>query len=58
MMVIILNTLTLSLTIDLFQVMVFTSQNLATEFVLNTLQGALEYFVTSKSGGLTFPDRY
>ena len=25
---------------------------------LNTLQGALEYFVTSKSGGLTFPDRY
>jgi hypothetical protein len=58
MMVIILNTLTLSLTIDLFQVMVFTSHNLATEFVLNTLQGALEYFVTSKSGGLTFPDRY
>jgi hypothetical protein len=58
MMVIILNTLTLSLPIDLFQVMVFTSQNLATEFVLNTLQGALEYFVTSKSGGLTFPDRY
>lgn len=25
---------------------------------LNTLQGALEYFVTSKVCGLTFPDRY